>query len=105
MSKEEKTVADRAADKLHKEAEAKEDRKERRVLAELIASFVLWFSCGMAAMILWYVCFYEEGAAAHELLGLWATVTGMCATCKPMLALILTCRERIKERRKRKEEP
>jgi hypothetical protein len=53
---------------------------------------------------MWLVVMWT-GETAYAPIGYYSALMSVVAVVKPMYALILVCREQIKERRKRKEGP
>lgn len=97
----------RAADEANREEErqaAEDDREERRALAELTVTAILWVVFTFVSLAMWRVVMWT-GKAVYATIGYLSTLASALAVAKPMVALILVCRARIKERRKRKEEP
>ena len=88
--------------------EAEEDRKEGKVLAELIATVILWAVLTLVSMVMWVIVMDKTGEMLFTLIGLVSAPMGFVLMAKPIGALIAVCRERCKalrERRKRREEP
>ena len=91
-----------------KQREAEEDRKEGKVLAELIATVILWAVLTLVSMVMWVIVMDKTGEKLFTLVGLVSAEVGFVLMAKPIGALIAVCRERCKalrERRKRREEP
>ena len=96
-----------AANEANREEEqraAEEDRKERRVLAELTVMSIMWVVFTFVSLVMWLVVMWT-GETACAPIGYYSALVSVVAVVKPMYALILVCREQIKERRKRREEP
>lgn len=96
-----------AANEANREEErqaAEDDRKERRVLAELTVTAILWVVFTLVSLAMWLVVMWT-GETAYAPIGYYSALVSVVAVFKPMAALILVCREQIKERKKRKEEP
>lgn len=96
-----------AANEANREEEqraAEEDRKYRRVLAELTVTSIVWVVFTFVSLAMWLVVMWT-GETACAPIGYYSALVSVVAIVKPMYALILVCREQIKERRKRREEP
>ena len=96
-----------AANEANREEEqraAEEDRKDRRVLAELTVMSIIWVVFTFVSLAMWLVVMWT-GETACAPIGYYSALVSVVAVVKPMYALILVCREHIKERRKRKEGP
>lgn len=96
-----------AANEANREEEqraAEEDRKARRVLAELTVTSIMWVVFTFVSLAMWLVVMWT-GETACAPIGYYSALVSVVAVVKPMYALILVCREQIKERRKRKEGP
>ena len=88
--------------------EAEDARKEGKVLAELIATVILWAVLTLVSMVMWVIVRDKTGEMIFTLVGLVSAEVGFFLMAKPIGALIAVCRERCKalrERRKRREEP
>lgn len=88
--------------------EAEDDRKEGKVLAELIATVILWAVLTLVSMVMWVIVMDKTGEMLFTLIGLVSAEVGFFLMTKPIGALIVVCRERrkaLRERRKRREEP
>lgn len=88
--------------------EAEEARKEGKVLAELIATVILWAVLTLVSLVMWVIVMDRTGEMLFTLIGLVSAEVGFFLMAKPIGALIAVCRERckaLKERRKRREEP
>lgn len=88
--------------------EAEDARKEGKVLAELIATVILWAVLTLVSMVMWVIVMDKTGEMLFALIGLVSLEVGFFLMAKPIGVLIAVCRERCKamrERRKRREEP
>ena len=88
--------------------EAEEDRKEGKVLTELIATVILWAVLTIVSLVMWVIVMDRTGEMLFTLVGLVSAYVGFFLMAKPIVALIAVCRERCKalrERGKRREEP
>lgn len=84
--------------------EAEEARKEGKVLAELIATAILWAVLTLVSMVMWVIVMDRTGEMLFSLVGLVSAEVGFFLMAKPIGTLIAVCRERCKalrERRKR----
>ena len=87
--------------------EAEDARKEGKVLAELIATVILWAVLTLVSMVMWVIVMDRTGEMLFTLIGLVSAEVGFFLMAKPIGVLIAVCRERCKalrERRKRREE-
>ena len=89
------------ANREEKQREAEEDREYRRVLAELTVTSIMWVVFTFVSLAMWLVVMWT-GETACAPIGYYSALVSVVAIVKPMYALILTCREQIKERRKRR---
>ena len=100
-----------AANEANREEEqraAEEDRKEGKILAELIATAILWAVLTIVSLVMWVIVMDRTGEMLFTLVGLVSAYVGFFLMAKPIGELIAVCRERCKalrERRKRREEP
>lgn len=99
-----------AANEANREEEqraAEEDRKEGKVLAELIATVILWAVLTIVSLVMWVIVMDRTGEMLC-MVGLVSAYVGFLLMAKPVGALIAVCCERckaLKERRERREEP
>ena len=98
-----RTAANEAnREELHREAE--EDRKEGKVLAELIATVILWAVLTIVSLVMWVIVMDRTGEMLFTLIGMVSAYVGFFLMAKPVGALIAVCRERcraLRERRKK----
>jgi hypothetical protein len=78
---------------------AEEARKERRVLAELTVTSIMWVVFTFVSLAMWLVVMWT-GETAFAPIGYYSALVSVVAVVKPMYALILVCREQIKERQR-----
>lgn len=96
-----------AANEANREEEqraAEEDRKEGKILAELIATGILWAVLTIVSLVMWVIVMDRTGEMLFTLIGLVSAEVGFLLMAKPFGALIVVCRERckaLKERRKK----
>lgn len=82
--------------------EAEEARKEGKVLAELIATVILWAVLTLVSMVMWVIVMDRTGEMLFTLIGLVSAEVGFFLMVKPIGVLIAVCRERCKELRERR---
>jgi cation transport ATPase len=93
-----------AANEANREEEqraAEENRKDRRALAELTVMSIMWVVFTFVSLAMWLVVMWT-GETACAPIGYYSALVSVVAVVKPVYALILVCREKIKERRKRR---
>lgn len=91
-----------AANEANREEEqraAEEARKDRRVLAELTVMSIMWVVFTFVSLAMWLVVMWT-GETACAPIGYYSALVSVVAVVKPMYALILVCREKIKERQR-----
>jgi hypothetical protein len=91
-----------AANEANREEErrvAEENRKDRRVLAELTVTSIMWVVFTFVSLAMWLVVMWT-GETACAPIGYYSALVSVVAVVKPMYALILVCREQIKERQR-----
>lgn len=82
--------------------EAEEDRKEGKVLTELIATVILWAVLTIVSLVMWVIVMDRTGEMLFTLIGLVSEYAGFFLMAKPVGALIAVCRERCKALRERR---
>ena len=82
--------------------EAEDARKEGKVLAELIATAILWAVLAIVSMVMWVIVMDKTGEMLFTLIGLVSAEVGFVLMAKPIGALIAVCRERCKALREKK---
>ena len=95
-----------AANEANREEEqraAEEDRKEGKVLTELIATVILWAVLTIVSLVMWVIVMDRTGEMLLTLTGLVSAYVGFFLMAKPVGALIAVCRERCKALRARRE--
>jgi cation transport ATPase len=91
-----------AANEANREEEqraAEENRKDRRALAELTVMSIMWVVFTFVSLAMWLVVMWT-GETACAPIGYYSALVSVVAVVKPMYALILVCREQIKERQR-----
>lgn len=87
--------------------EAEEARKEGKVLAELIATVILWAVLTIVSLVMWVIVMDKTGEMLFTLIGLVSVEVGFFLMAKPIGTLvgvaIALCRERCKALKERRE--